>query len=129
MSASDVRPHWFRVAVTSLRTATTVAGLTLLLGLGALSVIAAPQQEQPEQLGLSARPLDQMMEHNRCSFTGFDRTVIPSKAVIRTPEGVTKVVSFYRGWAVFSGEAAGDLVAVCLGPEQSAATAAAAARH
>ena len=60
------------------------------------------------------------MTQNRCSFTGFDQSVIPSKAIVRTPEGATELVSFERGWAVFSGEVAGELVAVCLGPSRPA---------
>ena len=109
-----VRHRWLRTAVSSVRTATTAAALTMLLGLGAVSVLVAPQPQAPEQLGLSSRPLDAMMERNRCSFTGF------GKAIIRTPAGATQLVSFERGWAVFSGEAAGELVAVCLGPQEPA---------
>ena len=66
---------------------------------------------------MSSGPLDDLMQTNRCSFTGFDRDVIPSKAIVRTPEGDTELVSFDRGWDVFSGKIAGELVAVCLGPE------------
>lgn len=118
MTTDVPRPRWFRTAVQSIRTATTVAGLTLLVGLGAVNIIAEPpaSPRPPEALGLSARPLDAMMARNRCSFTGFDQSVIPSKAIIRTPRGETQLVSFDHGWAVFSGEADGDLVAVCLGP-------------
>jgi hypothetical protein len=123
MTAVDVRPRWFRAALTSIRTATTAGAMTMLVGLGALSVIAAPQPQAPEQIGLSSRPLDAMMERNRCSYTGFDRDVIPSTAIIRTPEGETQLVSFDHGWAVFSGEAAGELVALCLGPAPKGAAA------
>lgn len=113
--------HWFRGAIQSVRTATTVAALTLFVGLGALSVIAEPRPASPaEQIGMSAGPLDTLMQQNRCSVTGFDRDVTPSKAIVRTPEGDTELVSFDRGWAVFSGEVAGELVAVCLGPDKPA---------
>ncbi|HWJ65216.1 MAG TPA: hypothetical protein VNT31_00935 [Nocardioides sp.] len=109
----------FRVAVESVRTATTVAALTLFVGFGAVSVVTEPRPAGPsQQIGMSAGPLDAMMEQNRCSVTGFDRDTIPSKAIVRTPEGDTELVSFDHGWAVFSGEVAGELVAVCLGPEQ-----------
>jgi len=115
-------PRWLQVGVHSVRTATTVAALTLLVGFGAVGVVASPQPSAPStQLGLSMGPLDALMEHNRCSVTGFDRDVIPSTAIVRTPAGGTELVSFDRGWAVFSGEAAGELVAVCLGPKAGAA--------
>lgn len=115
--------RWSRMTVHALRTATTVAALTLLVGLGAVQV--APDSQPPagtDRLGMSAGPLDAMMEQNRCSTTGFDRDVIPSTAIVRTPAGDVELVSFDRGWAVFSGEVAGELVAVCLGPEPTTAT-------
>lgn len=111
-------PGWLRAAVHSVRTATTVAGLTLLVGFGALGVVSEPRPTTPaERIGMSSGPLDDMMQTNRCTFTGFDRDVTPSKAIVRTPEGETVLVSFDRGWDVFSGKVAGELVAVCLGPE------------
>ncbi|KRA38808.1 hypothetical protein ASD81_09465 [Nocardioides sp. Root614] len=106
----------FRVVVQAIRSASTAGALTLLVGFGAMNVITSPQPTEPaEQLGMQSGPLDDMMQLNRCSFTGFDRDVIPSKAIVRTPEGDTELVSFDHGWAVFSGEVAGELVAVCLG--------------
>lgn len=110
-------PRWLRHAVQSVKTGTTVGALTLLAGFGALNMLAEPPASTSDRLDMSAGPLDEMMSVNRCSFTGFDQSVIPSKAIVRTPEGATEVVSFDRGWAVFSGEVAGQLVAVCLGPE------------
>ncbi|WP_435771494.1 hypothetical protein [Nocardioides sp. SYSU DS0651] len=115
-TAAVRRPQWFRAILTTLRTATTAAALTLLVALGAANVIAAPTPSPAEPVGLAAGPLTELMERNRCSLTGFDRGVVPDKAIIRTPQGEAKVVSFDHGWAVFSGEEAGELVAVCLGP-------------
>jgi hypothetical protein len=111
MNHVDVPLRWFRAALTSLRTATTVGALTTLVAFGALSVAAPPQAPTggADQVGLSSTPLDAMMERNRCS-------------IVRTPRGETRLVSFDDGWAVFSGEAAGELVAVCLGPERAAQT-------
>lgn len=110
--------RWARTAVQALRTATTVAAMTLLIGLGAVSLVTPPQSSGPtDRLGMSSGPLDDLMQANRCSFTGFDRKVIPSTAIVRTPAGETELVSFDRGWAVFSGDLPGQLVAVCLGPK------------
>ncbi|WP_182378097.1 hypothetical protein [Nocardioides sp. WS12] len=113
----------FRVVVQAIRSASTAGALTLLVGFGALNVISTPQPHEPaEQIGMQSGPLDDMMQLNRCSFTGFDRDVIPSKAIVRTPEGETELVSFDRGWAVFSGDVAGELVAVCLGAPKTTTT-------
>lgn len=116
--------HRFKIVVQAIRSASTAGALTLLVGFGAVNVISTPQPSAPaEQLGMQSGPLDDMMQLNRCSFTGFDRDVIPSKAIVRTPEGQTELVSFDRGWAVFSGDVAGELVAVCLGAPSATASA------
>ena len=93
----------------------TAAALTLLVGLGALSVISAPQPPA-ERLGLSVQDeaTSRLLERHHCSTTGFDPDVIPTTAVIRDDAGRTRVVSFDHGWAVFNNERPGVLVAVCL---------------
>jgi hypothetical protein len=47
--------------------------------------------------------------------------VIPATAVIRDGAGITRVVSFEHGWAVFNDERPGVLIAVCLGRARLAA--------
>lgn len=111
------RPLWATLAL-SARTALTTGALVLLFGLGAVSVIAKPPAH-PQELGLSARPLGHMMTKNRCSYTGFDSSVIPSKAIVRDTTGRNRLVSFDDGWDVFTGKKTGELVAVCLGPEHA----------
>jgi len=108
---------WLRTAAASFRTALTAASLTLVAGLGTISVLTQPQP--PAELGLSSRPMDRMLERNNCSLTGFPPEVVPRTAVIRDADGRTRLVSFDRGWAVFNGDRAGELVAVCLGPDRS----------
>jgi hypothetical protein len=102
--------------VMSLRSALTAGGLTLLVGLGAMSILGkAPAAPPTEHLGLSSHGLDRMMERQHCSTTGFGSDVVPAKAVVRHPSGDTELVSFDYGWQVFNGEKPGELVAVCLG--------------
>lgn len=127
MTPVPTAPRWLQTAVRSVKISTTVGALTLLAGFGVLNMLAEPQPAPSDRLDMSAGPLDEMMEANRCSFTGFDRTIVPSKAIVRTPDGATEVVSFDRGWAVFNGEVAGQLVAVCLGPDATTTTTNAAA--
>jgi hypothetical protein len=119
---SDVRAHWLRTAVTSVRTALTAASLTLLVGLGAASVFSAPQPPSDDDIGLSVQDeaTSRLMERNQCSTTGFDPDVIPATAVIRNQAGRTRLVSFEHGWAVFNDERPGELVAVCLGRPRAA---------
>ncbi|PWN03197.1 hypothetical protein DJ010_08740 [Nocardioides silvaticus] len=93
----------------------TAGALTLLVGFGAMSVLAAPQPPA-QQLGLSVQDeaTTKLLERNRCSTTGFAPDVIPASAIIRDGNGRTRVVSFDHGWAVFKKERPGELVAVCL---------------
>jgi hypothetical protein len=118
---SDARIEWLRTAVMSLRTAITAAALTLLLGLGAVSVFSPPETPTTE-IGLSVQDEDvnRLMERYQCSLTGFDPGVIPATAVIRDRLGRTRLVSFDHGWAVFNDERPGELVAVCLGSARAA---------
>lgn len=115
-------PAWVPVAARSLRTAVTAGALTALAGLGALSAVAEPATRPAEGtstmsgVDLATGPLQALMDANRCSFTGFGPDVIPASAIVRTPQGESLLVSFDDGWAVFTGEAAGTLIAVCRGP-------------
>ncbi|MCL2542500.1 MAG: hypothetical protein FWE71_08595 [Nocardioidaceae bacterium] len=115
VNAREDRPRWASIAI-NVRTALTAGALTLLFGLGAVSVLIQPPTTGTSEIGLSARPLDHMMSHNRCSYTGFGTEVIPSKAIVEDPSGRTRLVSFDVGWKVFTGKRDGQLVAVCLGP-------------
>lgn len=117
------RHTWLRTAATSARTALTAAALTLLVGLGAASVISAPEPPA-EHLGLSGQDeaTNRLLERHNCSTTGFQPDVIPTSAVIRDAAGRTRIVTFDEGWAVFNNERPGELVAVCLGPKPAAGT-------
>lgn len=102
----------------TVRTALTAVALTVLAGLGLLggggpSVV---DSTEPASLGLAGEQVARF-EHHRCSTTGFDETETPTEAIIRYPNGRTRVVSFDRGWASFTETAPGELIAVCLGQE------------
>lgn len=119
--ATAISPSRVESMVLTVRTALTAAGLTILVCLAAISVIGAPPEAAPtQQLGL-ASGLDKMLERNNCSTTGFGPEVIPSKAIVTSPGGVTQLVSFDYGWKVFEGRKPGELVAVCLGRKPVAA--------
>lgn len=115
MDQTAPRPLWVTIAM-MVRTGLTTAALVLLIGFGTLSVIGTPSSNDGD-LGLSARPLNHLMTRNRCSYTGFDASTIPSRAIVRDGAGRTRLVSFQRGWDVFTGKRRGQLVAVCLGPK------------
>lgn len=116
-AATTLVPPWLQTAAVSLRTALTSATVTLTVALGALNVLTMPQPPA-EELGLSATPMDRLLERHRCSVTGFAADVVPGSAVIVDAVGETRLVSFDHGWAVFNGDRPGRLVAVCLDRHQ-----------
>lgn len=101
----------------TVRAGITSAALTLLLAATATAVLTDPAPPGTETMDLTTTRADRMFERNRCSVTGFEPEVIPARAMVRTVAGRVRLTSFDRGWAVFSGEAPGELMAVCLGPE------------
>jgi hypothetical protein len=85
--------------------------LTLALGLGVSFTDRADQRSAPSSAE-SAR-VNRFMERYECSATGFGPEVIPRSALVHV-NGRMKRVSFDKGWAVFTGDEPGTLMAVCL---------------
>lgn len=105
-----------RRAATLTRQSLTAAALTLLVGIGALSIFGSDRPAtQRAQLDLSGKGIDVLIERYGCSMTGFDDGEVPSRALLRHSDGRIELVSFDRGWASFSGDAPGMLVALCRG--------------
>lgn len=86
--------------------------LALALGLGASVTDRADQSSAPS-IDSQTTGAARLMERFECSETGFGAEVIPRSALIHL-EGRVKRVSFDRGWAVFTGDKPGTLMAVCL---------------
>jgi hypothetical protein len=61
-----------------------------------------------------------MQEHN-CSSTGYDDSATPQSAILRSPAGRLRIVSFEEGWSVYTQRGPTTLVAVCLDPLTSGA--------
>ena len=57
-----------------------------------------------------------LMRKYACSTVGYADSVAPQSAIIRSTAGDLRVVSFARGWDVYTGDSPATLVAVCLGP-------------
>ena len=69
------------------------------------------RQDQQDQQVRQDR-LAALMDQHDCSTTGFGPDVIPGSALIERGDRVQHV-SFDDGWAVFTGDATGSLLAVC----------------
>lgn len=112
-SGARLRQRWLVIGV---RRALTMSVVAALVGFAAVSSIdtteAVPSRDQPRSTDAA---VTELMEDHRCSTTGFGDAVIPPEAILRLDDGHTRVVSFDRGWASFTGKAPGTLVAVCLG--------------
>ena len=87
------------------------ACLMLAMGVGATFTDRADQRAAPSTEVSSSR-VTHLMDRFQCSETGFAADVIPHSALIHL-DGRVRHVSFDRGWAVFTGDAPGTLMAVC----------------
>jgi|GEM_PF-2666325 len=56
--------------------------------------------------------LEKLIDRHDCSPTGFGADVIPGSSLVLQDNEV-KHVSFDEGWAIYSGDEAGTLLAVC----------------
>jgi hypothetical protein len=103
----------------------------IVLGIGlevAILTTAAMQDAAPGGSGPAAwSQVDQpraaevrLMQRFACSTDGYGDDVIPRSAIIRDDAtGGLKVVSFARGWEIYTSDRAGlTLVAVCLKPRR-----------
>jgi hypothetical protein len=110
-----------RVAVEATKVVTAAAIVWLGVGpvlVEAQTVTSGPagptqRTETADPAGAVAGPrLDALMERHGCSPTGLGPDVVPGSALV-AHGGRLAHVSFDAGWAVFTGDAAGSLVAVC----------------
>jgi hypothetical protein len=68
------------------------------------------------------RALRHEIRVHRCSVVGFRDGRTPRSALVRTPAGRLRHVSFDAGWRVYTTHGAATLVAVCLDAPPSGAT-------
>lgn len=108
--APPTRPRWVPRALD------VVKGLVLgtVVSVGAAAHVQA-DGSGPAPVAPVASQLETLMADHRCSTTGLPDGTIPAAALLRTPSGRLRVVSFARGWAAHEGVQPGELVAVCLG--------------
>lgn len=85
--------------------------LALALGLGVAMSDSADQSAAPSNEVSDSRAT-RLMDRFECSETGFGPDVVPNSALIHV-QGKVRRVSFDRGWAVFTGDEPGTLMAVC----------------
>ena len=108
--------HWLPMPSRSIRTA------LLALRAGALSLVVLAglwtpvHDEGGGSFAVTSEPPDKvqrLLDRHDCSTTGFDHAD-PASALIRSADGRLQLVSFDRGWEVFTSHSSTILVAVCL---------------
>lgn len=96
-----------------------VVGVIVVLGTHSTGndLAARPQQVTGIQLQVdrTGDQVHQLMRRHGCSTSGIAEGTVPTRALVRGPHGRVRLVSFAEGWAVYSGQRAGTLVAVCRG--------------
>jgi hypothetical protein len=104
-------PPGVSLGLTLTKSALIGLSLALALGLGATVTDRADQSAAPSAEVSNTR-VHRLMDRYQCSETGFGSDVIPDSALIYLGGRVTRV-SFDHGWAVFTGDQPGMLMAVC----------------
>ncbi len=103
-------------ALTTLKA--IVLGYLLSLSIGLVPDAALPTgRATPDAVSVDAstsKAVHRVMRRHHCSTTGFGANAEPLTALIRTEQGRLRVVTFEEGWAVYTGNGPGALVAVCL---------------
>jgi hypothetical protein len=111
-----ITPQLPRKASLALSGAKVLAlGMVLLFLVSGLVARTPTRTHDPSalRLDLGTTDLERAMAEHDCTATGFgDRATPRSGLILR--EGRLEHVSFDRAWSVFTGEQAGELVAVCL---------------
>lgn len=113
MGRRDLAPK----AVTALTIfKAVVLGCLLALTVG-IAVTAAADEQVPLPIVTTdsyTQDVQRVMAKNRCSTSGFGPDTVPTSALVTDRLGKLRMVSFDRGWDVFTGHRPGTLVAVCL---------------
>ena len=91
-----------------------VCALSLLLVGGLAATMTAEVSPPVTAETAAASDLRRTMAAHTCSASGFGDRQVPASALVRTPDGRLRAVTFDRGWAVHQNRAPGRLVAVCL---------------
>lgn len=99
-----------------------VLGSLLAMTVGFAVDAAADQQVGPRTVTNDSytQVVQRVMTKHRCSTSGFATETEPSSALITNSQGKLRMVSFEKGWDVFTGHRPGTLVAVCLAEKPNA---------
>ena len=104
-------PRGALVGLSLAKALLTGLAMALALGLGATVTDRADPSAGPST-EVSDTRVHRLMSRFQCSQDGFGSEVIPHSALIHL-DGRVRHVSFDRGWASFTGDAPGTLMAVC----------------
>jgi len=103
-----------RVVLTAVKGASLGGLLTLVVVGGLHSTPPSARPGDPADTDAAQGVVQRQVADHHCSYTGFGNRAVPSSALIRTPRGQIRQVSFDVGWDVYNGKRPGTLIAVCL---------------
>jgi hypothetical protein len=115
--STTVEPPRIAAAAMTIRSAVVAATLGVLVTIGFLGGHGTGSDAVPPtpvELGLTGAE-HLLFERHRCSVAGFEDRSMPTQALVRHRDGRLEPVDLDRGWASFTGEAPGELIATCLG--------------
>jgi hypothetical protein len=108
-------PAGAALALTAVKSLVLLVALALAFGILGYDPAngGGARLDRAPQLQAGSAVVEQAMRRHDCSVVGFDAAVEPRSALVRR-QGKVHHVSFDAGWAVFTGERPGELIAVCL---------------
>ncbi len=110
----------FRLALTAVK-GTALGALLSLVVVGGLQAVSPSGSTGTESVDEAyQRVVERAVLDHRCAYEGFSNDEQAASALIRTGRGDVRVVSFEKGWDVYSGKRPGHLIAVCLDDRETA---------
>jgi hypothetical protein len=101
------------VGLAKLAVVSTITILGVSPALAMPQEVVADQAPGPTASDLAAQAdLDTLIAQHDCSVDGFGPDVIPGSALVERNDRIQHV-TFDDGWAVYTGDAPGALLAVC----------------
>ncbi|WP_372728991.1 hypothetical protein [Nocardioides sp.] len=89
--------------------------LALIASIGVVAATKAASSSPatpPSSAGFSRLDAN-ALHQNRCASSGLATVSKGPQALIRTPRGRLRLVSFEKGWEIYTGDRPGTLVAIC----------------
>ena len=114
MGGAHVAPRPFWQAALGEATKRTLRSACLFVLVVLVLLAARPLLQPTSPAAVSETQIQRLSRLHGCSPDGLPPGVVPKRAIVRDDHNSTvRLGSFDEGWAMYTGQRAGTLVAVC----------------